>query len=440
MAMLEHDLNADAYGWAKERQRHFLRGSAVGVVTTSHACSANYVTFPTDGGRGKLAGAALSAYGWTQNRGFEDNTGNAAESMRKHWIAASRLDLNRWGLYFMSSVKRAIHAFDPPLGVSEDGRDWQDEMALFLLNKQDDQGVVTWCSNDETEEDGACEWILRRRISDLAGTAMAVQIMQSWSSVRAIADVQHAAVPPGVPVRFSHTPQSSLKSGSSLSRFRWNVVDDEADDSDDDGVVDTKEIRWDFEAIRAGGSFEFAYEDELDWDERKVHPITLAVIDAQGQVSYDSRFSVTVSYDNHAPNVIPHPGGEGSVYRAAPGEVINLDGSASYDVDAAPLNDRVFPGDGNAPAGMADRITSICMDLDRDGQWCEAGEDATASPIEYTVSANAFPRAIIAIPMRVCDDGRWNGACYEAGDNAPADVTRDDCSRCGYGQALIQVR
>ena len=80
------------------------------------------------------------------------------------------------------------------------------------------------------------------------------------------------------------------------------------------------------------------------------------------------------------------------------------------------------------------------MDLDRDGQWCEAGEDATASPIEYTVSANAFPRAIIAIPMRVCDDGRWNGACYEAGDNAPADVTRDDCSRCGYGQALIQVR
>ena len=109
-------------------------------------------------------------------------------------------------------------------------------------------------------------------------------------------------------------------------------------------------------------------------------------------------------------------------------------------MDAAPYTDRVFEGEGARPAGIAEQITSVCVDIDHDGVWCEAGEGGANVTIPFVIDSSMRPGNRIVVPIRVCDDGRWNGRCYEAADSAPPAYTQADCSACGYGQAIIVVQ
>ena len=110
----------------------------------------------------------------------------------------------------------------------------------------------------------------------------------------------------------------------------------------------------------------------------------------------------------------------------------------------------LFPGQGDRPRGIPDKITSICFDTNFNNRWCEAGEiqylwpDGAAAPshndpVAFVPRAGMGEGDIIGVPVRVCDDGRWNGKCYQPGDGGPGHLTRADCSECGYGTASIQV-
>jgi hypothetical protein len=147
---------------------------------------------------------------------------------------------------------------------------------------------------------------------------------------------------------------------------------------------------------------------------------------------------VVVSYENHPPVVKPHP--DNGVYAGVPGDTVNIDVRGAFDMDASPHNERVFEGEGERPAGIAEHLTSVCVDLDHDGNWCEAGEDGSSGTIPFVIDSSMRPGNQIALPVRVCDDGRWNGRCYQAEDGAPGAYTQADCSACGYGQALIVVQ
>ena len=48
-------------------------------------------------------------------------------------------------------------------------------------------------------------------------------------------------------------------------------------------------------------------------------------------------------------------------------------------------------------------------------------------------------RAIASPPIRVCDDGRWNGKCYQPGDGGPVNLTRADCTSCAFGSVAVVV-
>ena len=45
----------------------------------------------------------------------------------------------------------------------------------------------------------------------------------------------------------------------------------------------------------------------------------------------------------------------------------------------------------------------------------------------------------IGIPIRACDDGRWNGKCYQPGDGGPPHLTRADCTDCAYGSVGLEL-
>ena len=112
-------------------------------------------------------------------------------------------------------------------------------------------------------------------------------------------------------------------------------------------------------------------------------------------------------------------------------------------------NRELFPGQGDRPRGTPDRITSICFDINFNGNWCENGEvqyewhngaaPRINEPVEFVPRQGMGEGDIIGVPVRVCDDGRWNGKCYQPGDGGPGHLTRGDCSECAYGTASIQV-
>ena len=258
-------------------------------------------------------------------------------------------------------------------------------------------------------------------------TVMHTEIVQSWDQVQAVAAVSHTQVTPGTTVTFSHKDSHILNAQVHMASFDWTVTNKDTDD-----------ILWQDSTTLLNQALTYTFEDVLDWDDTQVYTVTLTVTDADGQEYVDETYEITVALDNHAPTVVTHPTGD--VYTAYPGSIIQIDARGSFDTDAAPFNDRVFEADATRPNGIADSVTSICVDLDRDGTWCEDGEDGLNQTVALTIADDYEHGNAIAIPIRVCDDGRWNGKCYEAGDGAPAEVTQEDCSRCAYADAIIEIK
>ena len=146
-----------------------------------------------------------------------------------------------------------------------------------------------------------------------------------------------------------------------------------------DGVVSTDEMVWEFETDDPNETYLYRYDEDLGWDDVQNFKVTPEVTDSQGRTNYDDKsVQITLSLKNHPPVVIGHPDGINGYYTGYVGQAIMLDPRATNDVDA---EHEVFPGEGDRPRGIPDRITSICYDVDLDGRWCEPGEDATAGPL-----------------------------------------------------------
>jgi hypothetical protein len=113
MRLLGRKYNMNTYSWARDRQRNWLNGNCSHGHNGEHVMfGCNYhVEWGYHGGRAKLAGNALVGYGWTQDQDYHNNHGDARWRMVEHWRAASRLNHNWWGIYYMYATTKGMRSF-----------------------------------------------------------------------------------------------------------------------------------------------------------------------------------------------------------------------------------------------------------------------------------------------------------------------------------------
>ena len=138
---------------------------------------------------------------------------------------------------------------------------------------------------------------------------------------------------------------------------------------------------------------------------------------------------IGVSLENHAPTIIAHPLGDAVYYTGHVDALITLDGRASFDFDTLRTP---YPGDDGRPAGIRDSITSIDFDLNFNGEFNDPGEQGLNGPVRVLLPEDVELGDLIAIPIRVCDDGQWSDQCTDG-------IERIDCSLCAYSQAIIEL-
>jgi hypothetical protein len=478
MRLLGRKFNLDTYGWARNHHRNFAHGCCTYNNNNDHrlfGCT-YHPEWSYSGGVGKLAGNAMVSYGWTQMQNFNNNDGDTRWRMNEHWRSVTRLNHNWWGLYYMYATTKGMRSFVPELRYMENERsgaryssDWSPNFAHFLVTHMRDDQWWRWCSN---QNDHQCHWHWKGSFNTHSSTAISTQIVQTWLEAQAMARANPQSTGPGIPVTFDHSWSHILDPNITLSRFRWNVIDSGNEDRNGNGRVDVEEMNWEYTTADQDAPFIYTYSQNLGWNDVINKKVTLEVQDSQGRTVYDDKsVQIQLSLKNHKPVVIAHPDGNDAIYTGYFGMRMELDGSQSYDTDECangtwvenrPLgargerpmacNDRnLFPGDGPRPAAVPDYVTSICFDLNFNNRWCEAGEvqynfpTGNAQPnvnfrsITFTPREDMAEGDIIGVPVRVCDDGRWNGKCYHNGQGAPGNVTRGDCTECGYGTAPISV-
>jgi hypothetical protein len=422
LRLLERKFDVQTYQWAKDRQRLWLQSHCPNGRCTYHS------------GDGRLSGNALVGYGWTEDQTYNPNTAAVAA----HVTSIQGLDHGSLGLYYMYASTKGLRSFVPEIDRLPNGRDWSAEFTTYLLPLQAADGSWNWVGG----------WPWGGSVNQGTRTGMTTQIIQSWLETTAVARATPQLTGPGVEVTFDHSWSHVLDPGVTITRYQWNVIDypdgldlngdgdftDEGEhpveDLNNDNVVSAAERVWEYETDRADAPFRYTYSSDLTWGEIETHTVTLAVTDSAGHVVEDNdSVQIQLSLVNHAPMIVAHPDGPAAEYRAYAGNALQIDPRQSYDVDTA---HEVFPGDANRPAGTPDRITSIHVDTNLDGDYTDAGEDAFDGPVWMRLGANVAVGDRVAVPIRVCDDGQWNGECYDG-------VTRPDCSLCAYGSASILV-
>ncbi len=421
LRLLERKFGIDTYQWAKDRQRTWLDNNC-----NNGTCNYHH-------GDARLSGNALVGYGWTNDEVFSGQ-GN----LQAHLNSVQGNNHESLGLYYMYASTKGLRSFVPEITRLPNGRDWAAEFTDFLLRQQAAGGSWSWAGG----------WPWRGSVNDASRTAMITQIIQSWLEVSAYARAIPELAGPGIDITFDHSWSYVLDPGVTMETFRWNVIDypngldangdgdfdDEGDfepeDDNDNGTIEHDEIVWDFETDDPNEPFVYAYQADLDWDDVLDFKVTLEVEDSDGRtVTDEDSVQIQVSLRNHKPVIIPHPDGLGVRYRGYIGSDILLDGRASYDVDA---EHDIFPGDGERPEGIRDHITLIAFDLDLDGQYeLDEGEDGTDSTVVMDLREGLAEGDLIAVPMMVCDDGQWNGKCYDSPER--------DCSECAFGSAPVQL-
>ena len=395
MGRLESELNLTAYPWLKESQRSFLAANCNANSNDNfllYGCTYN-VSNSRLGGTGKLSGNALAAYAWALDGDFTSDLDGAQQYLPHHYEASSALNHPDWGDYYMYMAKTAFTAFEPAITTFSDGSRWQDEFSEFVLGWQLDNGAFARCT------DGSCEGFYISQ-SYQTETVIHTEIVQSWDMVQAVAALSHTRVVPGTTVTFSHKDSHVLNAQARMKNFIWSIKNKNTDD-----------ILWQDNTNILDQALSYTFDTNLEWDESVVYTVTLTVTDAEGRNYVDDAYEITVDLENHAPTVVLNS--NGGPYSAYAGAAVQIDARDSFDVDAAPINDRVFEADDTRPNGVPDSITSICVDIDRDGNWCEDGEDGLINAVSFTVADDYKDGSTIAVPVRVCDDGRWNGKCYE---------------------------
>ena len=355
MRLLGRKFDINTYDWARDRQRGFVHGCCSHNNNGDHrlfGCS-YHPEWGYSGGVGKLAGNALVSYGWTQYQNFEDNRGDTAWRMREHWRAATRLNHNWWGLYYMYATTKGMRSFVPEINRFEDGRDWATHFAHFLVTHMRDDSWWRWCSNNNEH---TCHWHWRNSFNPHTSTAIATQIVQTWLEAQALARATPQSTGPGIPVTFDHSWSHILDPLTSLTRFRWNV----------DGVDG-----WDFTTDRVDETFEYTFSANLGWDDVISRRVILEVTDSQGRTVYDDKsVQITLSLKNHKPVVVAHPAGRDGIYSGYFGQSFALDASRSYETDQCVRN----PDDPNHPGGSITIVDPPTIN-DVPMQDCDALED-----------------------------------------------------------------
>ncbi|MEE2758177.1 MAG: PKD domain-containing protein, partial [Myxococcota bacterium] len=344
MRILGRKFGMNTYGWARDRQRNWLNGNC------SHGSNNNHYLFGCryhvhgPGGIGKLAGNALVGYGWTQLQDFNNDAGGARWRMREHWIAASRLD-NVWhGLYFLYATTKGMRSFVPELSEMEGGRDWATEFAHYLVTHLVGDNYSNWCAGGPW----GCHWCCRGSFTYYSGTALTAQMIQTWLEAQAMARANPQSTGPGIPVTFDHSWSHILDPLVTLTRFRWNVIDNGNEGNNGPGSM-----VWDFDTDDVSETFEYTFSANLGWSDVINKKITLEVTDSNGNTVYDDKsVSITLSLKNHKPVVVAHPDGRDGIYSGYFGQRFMLDASRSYETDQC-IRD---PEDPNLPGGSAEVI------------------------------------------------------------------------------------
>ena len=406
LRLLERKFGTETYQQYKDQQRNWL-----GQYCNNGNCIYH------NGGY-KLSGNALVGYGWTEDQVYDP--GNA--QVRAHVNALQNLTpgAHYWGLYYIYAMTKGLRSFVPEITYLPNGTDWSAMMNKYLIPLQQGDGSWNWIG----------DWGWGGSINQDTRSAMTVQIIQTWLETQAWARATPAEAGPGIDITFDHSWSHVLDPDVEIVRYRWNVVDLPGEDADGNGRVEGDEIVWEHTTDDLNDPLVFQYDDDLDWGEVITKNVRLEVTDSQGRtVADDANVEIVLSLRNHVPVIVSHPDGGDAVYGGYVGIPIVLDGSRTYDVDT---EHDVFPGDGGRPVGIPDRITSIHFDLNLDGDYDDAGEDGTLGPVTFIPRAGMAVGDRIAVPVRACDDGQWNGECYDG-------VTRPDCSECAYGAASVIV-
>ena len=393
--------------WLKDMQRAYVT-----AYCGSDGCEYT-------GRKGQLAGNGLTAWGMVNDQLFDPDDGAMAANLSG---VAGYFDSSFGNTYAMYATTKGMRAFVPELATLPDGRAWNDLYTDWHVRNQNADGHF-----------GGSGHIWDTGQPAFA-TALGVQILESWLNAQPRGRAHPARVAPGDVVTFDHRWSYVLDPDHAIVLFRWNVKDDPEDDIDGDGRVDVAEQLYEFQTADRNRKFEYVYDDDITWGEVALHRVTLEVVDDIDRRYWDrDSVEVEVSFINHGPVVVTHPDGPDGVYVTHPGVPVLLDASGTYDPDE---DNEVFPGDAALdvecvecrPPGAVDRITRVAWDVDQDGAFEVEAPQAEYTPPEGLVEGNR-----VAVPVIACDDGQWNGECYDddGGDR--------DCSTCATAVATVMV-
>ncbi len=428
LRLLHRKLSSETYDFAKDKQRNMLDGHA-----DSRGC---YYS----GWRRELAGNGLVGYGWTENEIYDPDNANIAGLLS----AVEAIHPRSHGLYYIYAATKGLRAFSPEIRYWSDGTDWNASYTDWLLNRlyanESDYGRWAWYA-----QGGSFPW--GNRMGTVSRTAMVTQILQTWLEAIAYPRAFPELASPGTEITIDHSWSYVLDPEAEIVLYQWNVFnypegldlngdgdfDDEGElppeDLNGDGLISFEEIVWDFETDDLNERFHFAYDEDLDWGEISRHKVTLAVTDNRGRVVYDDdAVEIQISLINHSPVIQAHPEGRDVVYRGYIGTEVIIDPRATFDPDS---EQNLFPGDEERPEGIQDRVTSLHMDLNFDGLFTE-DENVLETPARLILQEGMAIGDLIAVPIRACDDGQWNGECFDG-------IDADDCSLCAYGSAVIML-
>ncbi len=418
LRLLHRKFGTDTYEWAKSGHRETSDG-----LNGTNGC--HYGSRKVS-----LAGNGLVSYGWTQE---EDSSYYKVQELL---TAVQSVMPSSYGLYYVYAATKGLRSFNPEIRYLPNGTDWNVIYTNFFLNQlyasEGDVGSWNWTGS----------WSWAGYIGIRSRTAMATQIIQTWLEAIAGPRALPELASPGTEINLDHSWSYVLDPDVNLVRYQWNVIDypdgldgngdgdlDDgvdlpSEDLNNNGVVDPEEIVWDFETADPNRTFTYTYEDELDWGDSEIHTITLAVTDDRGRVFYDSdSVEVQISLDNHVPVIIHHPDGIDAIYRGYIGTEVLIDPSAqTYDPDT-----EVDP----FPGSIRDHLTSLHVDLNQNGEY-EESENAMGGPLSVVIAEGMALGDRIALPIRACDDGQWNGECVDG-------IDAEDCSSCAYGSAAIEL-
>ncbi len=229
---------------------------------------------------------------------------NAEDHIASEWDT-SRITLGN-NFYAFFAIAKAMRVQDPPIRtLAATGKDWfldpTNGLARILVDRQDpDDG--SWLSN---------AWIEERPYS----TAWAVLMLSSSLFQEG-------------PVAVVHSRPNPTAIGREIT------FDASASFHEAEGVFEIVEYRWDMDAA---DGIDFDAPDAVGpvvthaYGELGTYEVTLQVADDNSPVLYDTASAVVeVTIPPHPPTAIA-----GGPYIAAVGERVVVDGSGSYDIDAA---------------------------------------------------------------------------------------------------------